>query len=481
MSYATRADRTGRRSILSTVTILMVIAMSLLFAGFAAFHVVSTSKLQRQDHERYMATTSHFIRAELEGTLEPGGSEQEELDEIEAVVLRENASRRSGRLLVFVTDPAGRPLLATRGATELMAEQPPFPPAAGSAGRTRISYWESRRGKHYVLSSLDTNSADGRNRRVSVALDWSEAEDKVEAYRRQSVAGALVFTLLAAVASALVTRHSLRPLAVIRDAADSIGQGSFDARLDPSLLPSELIGLAQSFERMQEHLGDAFERLSQFAADLAHELRTPVSNLMGETEVALSRPRSIDEYTEVLGSNLEELVRLSRIIDSLLFLANASRGAARLETEALDLGVEVDSLIEYHRPVAEELEVALERVGEGSLAADRTLFRRAVSNLLSNALQASNRGGVVSVSISRTASTLTVAVSDQGIGILDADIPLVFERFHRCEEARARRPDGSGLGLAIVKSIVELHGGVVSIKSLRGEGTIVSLSFPTPA
>jgi two-component system heavy metal sensor histidine kinase CusS len=147
----------------------------------------------------------------------------------------------------------------------------------------------------------------------------------------------------------------------------------------------------------------------------------------------------------------------------------------------LDVGAEVDGLIEYHRPVAEEFEVSLVRAGEGSLAADRTLFRRALSNLLSNALQASNRGGTVSVSISRTSSALTIAVTDKGIGISDGDLPRVFERFHRSREARARRPEGSGLGLAIVKSIVELHGGWVAIESHTGAGTCVSLSFPAPA
>jgi two-component system heavy metal sensor histidine kinase CusS len=454
----------------------MTLAMSILFVGFAVFNLSATARAQQDDHEQYITTTLHFIRAELEGRMEEGESEQTELAEIEDVVLRENASRSFGRLIVEITDEDGSVLLVTNSARKLMSRQPPFPPLAPSPGTATIAYWESEDGSHYVLSGFRTTGE--KERRVKIALDWTEARHKVETFRRLSFGAAFACTILAAIAAALVTRHALRPLTVIRDAAEKIREGSFDARLEPDRLPAELGDLAHSFARMQEHLQESFERLSQFSAELAHELRTPVNNLMGETEVTLSKPRTIGEYEDALASNLEEMARLSRMIDSLLFLAHASRGSTRFETEPLDLAAEVDSVIEYHRAHAEESGITLSSSGSGTLSADRTLLRRALSNLLSNAIDASSAGGTVNVSIRQTSGPASITVTDDGTGIAEEDLPRVFERFHRSQDARARRPEGSGLGLAIVRSIVDLHGGSVSIRSRPGEGTTVTLLLP---
>lgn len=478
MSSAIRVDAVRPRSITSTIIVLMTLAMSVLFVGYAAFHLWAAAGTQRRDHEHLISTTLHFVRVELEEASEDGESEAIGLSEVEDVILRENAAGRFGHLILDVVDEQGTPLLATRGTRELLSEAPPFPPFASSPGNLGLTYWESAQGDYYVLSSLRTSSADGRVRLVRIALDWTEAAHKVIAFRRRSLFAAFACTILAAIAAALVTRHALRPLTIIRDAAEKIREGSFDARLEPDRLPTELGDLAHSFARMQEHLQESFERLSQFSADLAHELRTPVNNLMGETEVTLSKHRTIGEYEDALASNLEEMARLSRMIDSLLFLAHASRGSTRFETEPLDLAAEADSVIEYHRAHAEELGITLSRSGSGTLSADRTLLRRALSNLLSNAVHASSAGGTVNVSIGQTSGPACITVTDDGSGIAEEDLPRVFERFHRSQDARTRRPEGSGLGLAIVRSIVELHGGSVSIESRRGVGTTVTLLLP---
>ena len=484
MSSESPADRSARakpRSISATIMVLMTVAMSLLFIGFALFHLSFAARTQRRDHEQYLTTMLQVVRAELEGRLEEGESEMTELAEIEDVVRRENEARLFGRLFLEIIDENGTWLLASEGVRELLSESPAFPPLADSPGSAKIAYWESRQGYHYVLAGFRVVAGSGRVRQVRIALDWTEAEHEVEVFRGLSVGVALVCTILAAIAAALVTRHALRPLTVIRDAAENIRQGSFEARLEPERLPVELSDLAHSFERMQEHLEKSFERLHQFAAELAHELRTPVNNLMGETEVALSKPRSPADYEEVLSSNLEEMVRLSRMIDSLLFLANAARRAAPDATEVLDLAAETDSVIEYHQAQADELGVTMTRKGTAILPGDRTLFRRALSNLLSNALQASSEGKDISITIEQQPEEVRVAVTDQGSGISPADLTRVFERFHRSQEARHRRPEGTGLGLSIVKSIVELHGGSVSVESEPGRGTTMTLTFPTPA
>jgi two-component system heavy metal sensor histidine kinase CusS len=166
------------------------------------------------------------------------------------------------------------------------------------------------------------------------------------------------------------------------------------------------------------------------------------------------------------------------MIDSLLFLAHASRGSARFESEPLDIAEEVDSVIEYHHAQAEDLGVTLSRTGTATLAADRTLLRRALSNLLSNAIQASSAGGCVTVAIEQSSGPVRITVTDEGSGIAERDLPRVFERFHRSEEARKSRPEGSGLGLAIVRSIVDLHGGSISIASQPRRGTSATILLP---
>ncbi|MBI2214777.1 MAG: heavy metal sensor histidine kinase, partial [Acidobacteria bacterium] len=465
--------------IFSTIIVLMTLVMTILFAGFAVLHLTTAAKTQRRDHEQYVTTTMHFINSELEKHLQAGEVESVGFAEIDEVVRRENASRHFGRLIVVVADERGKVLLATDRARELLAANPPYPQFSGSSGPAKIVYWSSPAKVHYVLSRFEVRGSAGQVRLLRIALDWSDTQRRVASIRRQSLAAVLSGTILAAIAAALVTRHALRPLSMFRDATESIRSGSFDTRFDREHLPVELVTLADSMRGMQAQLKESFERLSQFAAELAHELRTPVNNLMGEAEVVLARPRSSEEYQDALASNLEEMARLSRMIDRLLFLAHASRGSASVAMEPLDLAIEVDRVIEYHQAEADDAGVKISRTGGGEISGDRTLFRRALSNLLSNAVSASTHGGRIGVSIRATNATTIVDVTDEGIGIADDELPRVFERFYRSQAARQRRPEGSGLGLAVVKSIVELHGGTVSVASHVGKGTTMTMTFPS--
>ncbi len=459
----------------------MTSVMSLLFAGFAAFHLSTAARAQKSDHEQFLSTVLRFIRVELEDENGDREYEEEGLREIENVTLRDAAPERFGTLIIDIENERGEHLMSTPGAAELMTQKPPFPPMADSPSEAAMIYWKSPASRHYVLSALRTRAPDGRVRDVRVALDRTSAVKYLAAFLRRSVIAILICMVLTGIAVALITRHALRPLSVIREAAERIRSGSFDIRLEPERLPAELSELGLSFERMQEHLRESFERLSQFAAELAHELRTPVNNLMGQTEVALSKSRSSVEYEEVLSSNLEEVARLSRMIDSLLFLAHASRGSAPVSAETLDVAAEVDQVIEYHRLQADDIGVELRREGSGTILADRMLFRRALSNLLSNAIDASRSRDCVRVIIETTGNEVVIAVIDEGEGIGADDLDHVFERFHRSQAARRRRPEGSGLGLAIVRSIMELHGGSVALDSRPGLGAKASLRFPADA
>jgi len=233
---------------------------------------------------------------------------------------------------------------------------------------------------------------------------------------------------------------------------------------------------------MLTRLEDSFTRLSQFSADLAHELRTPINNLMGEAEVALARPRTPEEYHQLLGSSLEEYAKLARMIDSLLFLARAESPETHIVCTLFDARKELEVLQDFYDAMAEEHEVAIRCQEQALVYADPLLFRCALSNLLSNALQYTPRGGTVTLSVTQADDyTLIVRVRDTGIGIAPEHLPKIFDRFYRVDPARSQRRPGMGLGLALVKSIMALHGGTITVESVPPQGTTITLRFPLPA
>lgn len=217
-----------------------------------------------------------------------------------------------------------------------------------------------------------------------------------------------------------------------------------------------------------------------FSSDIAHELRTPINNVRGEVEVALGKARSPEEYREVLGSALEECLRLSRMIDSLLFLARAEHPETQIHRESLDVGAELSAVREFYEAAASDRGVSLDLAVNPGLTAplDRSLFQRAVGNLIENSLAYASSGGHICLAAARDLGTLRVSVSDDGCGIPAEHLPRVFDRFHRVDTARSQNSGGTGLGLAIVKSVATLHGGDAQIESAPGQGTRVTISFP---
>ena len=241
-----------------------------------------------------------------------------------------------------------------------------------------------------------------------------------------------------------------------------------------------LSSLASMFNSMFARLQDAFDRISRFSADIAHELRTPLQNLRVQAEVALGKARSESEYRAVLESSLEEFERLSQLIGNLLFLARAADPGLVIVRRRVDLAVELSTVVELYRPLAEEEGIALELDVPPGLAADveRTLFQRAVGNLIENALAYTPAGGVVRVAARSEGGESRVEVSDTGPGIAPEFLPHVFDRFVRADPSRSKTTGGVGLGLSIVQSIAGIHGGRVELESRVGEGTCVSILFP---
>jgi two-component system heavy metal sensor histidine kinase CusS len=329
--------------------------------------------------------------------------------------------------------------------------------------------------------AAETPSAEGAGTQIiHAALDLSETEDFLARYRwllLVVLAGAALGSLTAA---DRIAHKGLQPLREIVAATQRIRTSTLHERVHVAAFPAELASLAENFNNMLDHLEVSFTRLSRFSADIAHEFRTPLYALRAQAEVALSKARTREEYQDILASVVEECDNLSKILQSLLFIAQAEASVMKAERMWIDLEAEIRSVIEFYEAVATERDVTLTFRCQGEVRAflDRTLFRRAVFNLVSNALAHTPEGGAVSICAAREVSAIRVEVSDTGCGIPAEHLPRVFDRFYRVEKARTRGTGSMGLGLSIVKTIMDLHGGVGHIFSEPGRGTRVSLLFP---
>ncbi|MHB8839259.1 MAG: heavy metal sensor histidine kinase, partial [Gemmatimonadaceae bacterium] len=317
---------------------------------------------------------------------------------------------------------------------------------------------------------------------LHVALDVSVSSRILAAYRRKLLLVSALGVLATALVGALIAGLAVRPVRDITLRLHAITATQLDARLDGDHpWPDELRGLTAEIDRMLDRLEDSFTRLGLFSADLAHALRNPIHNLRGEAEVALARPRAPEEYQQLIGSSLEEYDRLSRLIDGLLFIARAEDPSRVIEHTEFPARREMDAVREFYDALAAERGITVRCEGDGTLVGDPTLVRRAVSNLLANALNHTPDRGVVTMTARTTADGgREILVRDTGSGIPAEHVPRVFDRFYRVEDRQARSAVGAGLGLAIVLSIMRLHGGTASLESEPGRGTTIRLEFPPP-
>ena len=296
-----------------------------------------------------------------------------------------------------------------------------------------------------------------------------------------TAAAAAPFALALVFLSALVTASlGLKPLQRFKRAVGGISAKTLTDRLDIGRLPSELHGLATAFNSMLERLDDSVTRLTQFSGDLAHEMRTPLATLLGQTQVALSQPRSVEQLLDVLAANVEELQRLSRLIADMLFLAQADQAQNALELETLELKQEAGRISEFLDVVAQERDVSITVTGKAAVVADQGLVQRAITNLLTNAVRHCTPGTEVQVIIRSDKGGASLDVVNQGVPISTAHLARIFDRFYRIDSARGRDLGGTGLGLAIVRAIMALHGGT-AIARCSATGEIgFSLYFPHP-
>lgn len=301
---------------------------------------------------------------------------------------------------------------------------------------------------------------------VTMALNINHHTHFLNAFRAVLIKFTLIVLFISIILHWAFIYYGLLPLKTLAKKAKLVSAKDIKQRMPIENLPIEILGLSETLNNMLERLDSSFQRLENFSSDIAHELRTPINNLMMQSQVVLSKSRSKDEYLIALGSNLEECERLARMISDMLFLAKADNDQLLLSVEPISLASEVADLYEFYDALAEDRNIQLRCKGKAEIKGDKLMLRRVFNNLISNAIHHSFEGSVLNINIESCNENVTVEVINSGETIPAELLPHLFDRFYRADKARTSSSlERVGLGLAITKSIVKAHGGDISVSS----------------
>jgi two-component system, OmpR family, heavy metal sensor histidine kinase CusS len=446
----------------SSAFIILALIAALLYGGLA-------SQLKNQNH-LYLHDEVRII----ENLARSNGNEAE--------LLRELGADQSGieyvKHYIRLMDRQERIILETPRMQEVIPTAAfPIPSRDGRPGIDRT--WRAANG-NLILSTVSWIhlGMKGDQGILQVALDVTNVENILVDYRRKIYLALVFGFLLCVLVSLAVARRGTKPLLEMTEIVRGITVSRLQERISGRNWPKELNLLADAMNLMQDRLQDSFSRLYNSANNLTHKMRTPLTILKGEAEVALSRDRSVEELQQVIISSLEENARLSRLGDNIFFLANADMGKLELTATRIDAREEIEKVIDYYSPLAEEREVGITCQGSATLIANAPLFRKAVAALISNAFTYNKSGGEVVVSLVQgEGGCCEVRVTDTGCGIAEAEMEKIFDRFYRIYTTRHMDSHGTGLGLPIARAIMELHGGAIVVESQPLQGTAVTLRF----
>ena len=454
-----------RLSLTSRLTIFFIALASSVILGLALLFMVEADRHFVDLDSAALDDKKHLI----EGILASSRSHEEARSRLNEALSHHHS------LYALVKGPQGEKLYQTNGYSG-PTTQASFITNDDGHG---LQSWRSG-GREFHEMSFTAGMVQGAAGplQVSIAVDTQHHQEFMRELRRSIAIYAVLAILLSGFLAWFAAHQGMSPLRAMKRRAAAVTGQQLQERMPEDAVPIEMADLARELNEMLGRLQNDFKQLADFAADLAHELRTPISNLLTQTQVTLSTQRDLKTYQDTLASNAEELQRLARVVSDMLFLAKTERGVDLPHKESFSAAQGARELVEFYEAVADEKRILMSVEGDGRIYGDRLMFRRALSNLLSNALRHAPVGGVVGVRIESSSRGIEVTVKNTG-----KEIPLdvqqrVFERFYRADSAR-RHPasDGAGLGLSITKAIVEAHGGAVSATSDR-EWTRFRLVFP---
>ena len=339
--------------------------------------------------------------------------------------------------------------------------------------------WGAHGGDDYLTNVVPVVLSDGaQHGYVQVSLDTSY-QHTITHDRRIFVGLLLLGMFLSLLLGKYVTSRGLKSLDILTDTVKTISTSSLNQRVNPALLPKELTTLGESFNQMLDRIETSFARMHQMSADMSHELRTPITNLIGQTELLLSYNHSEGDYRLAQSSNLEELQRMASLVENILFLARAESQQPAIIKETISVSQETSKISEYYQALADDKNISITQKGEASLHVNVIMFKRLLSNLISNAVKYTPAHGAIEIVITQQAESVLLSIADNGIGIDAEHLPKLFDRFYRVDDSRSAEISGTGLGLSIVKSIVDLHHGSIAIQSISGAGATINITLPT--
>lgn len=323
--------------------------------------------------------------------------------------------------------------------------------------------------------------ADGEGGTIHLALDITHRTHFFEMIRQWFIYTLIISAILSGLLGYAFIGRGLKPISRLSKTTSTITANCLHTRISAELVPTELRELVADFNAMLARLDDSFLRLSSFSADIAHELRTPLNSMLTQTEVALMKDRSGEDYKDILLSTLEELRRMSRMVDDMLFLAKSDNGMITPDFEDHDLAAVASSVLEYYQYAADEkgIKLVMHCSGATRVKGDNPMLRRAIANMISNAVRYGTQGSAIDIGVSRAGQWVLLKVSNHGPTIPAEHVDKLFDRFYRVDTARREGSTlNAGLGMAITRSIIEAHKGFIDCKSADG---ITTFEMKLPA
>ena len=444
-----------------------VLALSLIAFAVLVYYAAAAIFYERQD-ESLRSTAQTVASAYLEEF-----EEQHTLAKAGQVVLTELVFPNR---YVQVMDKDGRPIASSGNLSDTVL---PIPATLLNQARERSGSFVSVNGLRVAVVPLSRDQELGF---ATVAEPLSVIEEGLSRLRRNFVAGVPVILLLATAGGYFLARKSLSPIASMSQQTQHISAARLSSRLNVTNPRDELGRLATTINDLLTRLENSFKEQQRFVADASHELRTPLAVLRGETEVALTKTRTIHEYQESLSLIKDEAERLSRIVEDLFILARQPLDTpAALMKEPLSLNETVNDCARAAQVLATRKGVRLMTANDSAsivLHGDKELLQRLILNLLDNAVKYTPAGGEISFALTRHNGNAQIVVRDTGIGIPQSDQLHVFDRFYRVDKARSRALGGAGLGLSIARWIVDAHGGKIEVQSAPGQGSTFTVELP---
>jgi two-component system heavy metal sensor histidine kinase CusS len=460
-----RARRQPSLTLRSTLAFSVVAMLAVASAGMYLYETMKASVMTRSDHA-VLARLDHFRKLlQYDLTLDTlQGSPQ----------LFENMLDSEDDIFI-ITEPDKAPVIMVN---PLHAALPAMPvvPAQQPLQVSDLRSGTASSGAPMRAATVEVMSHGKRVHLTAAHIAVKEMATLANFRDRILFSVALAF-LLTAILGYVLLRRGLRPLRKMASHAAAITPARLDSRMDSSDTPVELQQLGDAYNAMLDRLADGYQRLTQFSADLAHEIRTPVGSLMGHCQVALRQPRTEDEYQSLLASNLEELERISRMVESILFLARADEAQAALNRQTLNVADELQRIAGYFEGLAEERHMVLNTVGDARLSADPLLLRRALSNLVANAIRYADEGSAIDIRVVSGNGQCRIEVENRGPTLDESTLEKLFDRFYRGDASRHQSSDSNGLGLAIVAAIMTLHSGEVSVTQPAKDRICFALVF----